>query len=204
MIEKTLYDFFRIVANHEYLERIADVDQPLWGAGYIIDIIDVFVAELKELGLTVTLRASHDLLELRSELAACPKDAKLSSMQLSKLREITSKLWPTLQAESGGMVAYIVSERRFPIERLLGGVDGLFGKDVFQRLPVFAQHDFTEAARCLAFQRATAAAFHMLRGNGIGAARILLQEIASKARRAYVGANRCINGSILGAFRPLC
>lgn len=62
------------------------------------------------------------------------------------------------------MVAYVISERRFPTDRLLSDIGSLFGKDIFRRLPPFGQQDFVEAGKCLAFERPTAAAFHMLRG----------------------------------------
>jgi hypothetical protein len=84
--------------------------------------------------------------------------------QVRSLGGIMREIWPTLDAESSGMIAYIVSERRFPIERLVDDVGGLFGKDIFKKLPIIAQQDFAEAAKCLAFERATAGAFHMLRG----------------------------------------
>jgi hypothetical protein len=74
------------------------------------------------------------------------------------------ELWPTLAAESGGMKAYIISERRFQVERLVTDVGGLFATGAFEKLPVLSQQDFSEAAKCLAFERATAGAFHMLRG----------------------------------------
>lgn len=163
MIEKPISELLRLGANHEYLERIVGAGSPIWGEKHVIAIIDAFFATLTELGLTVTIRVARDLKTLRDEFAKCAKDAVLSRDQISKLREITEKIWPTLAAETGGMVAYIVSERRFPIERLLGGISGLFAKDVFSKMPTLAQEDFTEAGKCLAFERGTAAAFHMLR-----------------------------------------
>jgi hypothetical protein len=74
------------------------------------------------------------------------------------------EIWPTLRAESSGMIAYTISERRFPIEYLMDNVGRLFAKDTFDKLPAIAQQDFIEATKCLAFERSTAAAFHMLRG----------------------------------------
>jgi hypothetical protein len=163
MIEKPISELLRLGANHEYLERIAAVGSPIWGEVAVLGVINAFFATLTELGLTVTLRVADDLEELRGELRSCPKDARLDAAQVSKLHKIAEKIWPTLYAESGGMVAYIVSERRFPIERLLEGISSLLGKDVFSELPALARDDFAEAGRCLAFERATAAAFHMLR-----------------------------------------
>lgn len=79
------------------------------------------------------------------------------------MRKLMLTIRPTFIAEATGVIAYIVSERRIPIERLLQDIGTLFGAGVFERLPAFAQADFSEAGKCLAFERATSAAFHALR-----------------------------------------
>jgi hypothetical protein len=71
---------------------------------------------------------------------------------------------PTLEAEARGFVAYIVSERRFRSDYLIKTPNSLFASGVYGKLPKLAQLDFAEAGKCLAFERPTAAAFHMLRG----------------------------------------
>jgi hypothetical protein len=43
-------------------------------------------------------------------------------------------------------------------------VDDLFAKDIFSKLSEIAKFDFYEAGKCIAFERSTAAAFHVLRG----------------------------------------
>jgi len=70
----------------------------------------------------------------------------------------------TLQAESAGNVAYFVTDKRLDVDKLLGRPEDLFAPDVFQNLPEIAKYDFTEAGFCIAFERPTAAAFHLLRG----------------------------------------
>jgi hypothetical protein len=137
---------------------------PVHGPQKVVSIIDQFLSKLEELGLTVTLRAAEKLRALRKELASLPAGATLGESNTSRISVIMRELWPTLEAESGGTVAYIISERRFPIEKLIANVGGLFAKDAFQGIPMFAQQDFSEAGKCLAFERATSAAFHMLRG----------------------------------------
>ncbi len=73
------------------------------------------------------------------------------------------ELRPTLEAEARGMVAYIISERRFRIDHLINSPSSLFAKTTYENLPSIAKDDFAEAGKCLAFERPTAAAFHMLR-----------------------------------------
>jgi len=164
MLEKKVSELLRIGTRQEYLERIVTAGLSIHGDRKVLGAINNFLIDLQELGLTVTLRAAWKLQELHDVLVKTPLDSKLEENQVRSLRNIMKDIWPTLEAESRGMIAYNVSERRFPIERLVDDVGGLFGKDVFKKLPTIAQQDFAEAAKCLAFERATAGAFHMLRG----------------------------------------
>jgi hypothetical protein len=164
MLEKTVRELIQIGSRQEYLERIATSKTSVHGEWMVIGAISRFFSDLEGLGLTVTIRAASQLREFRNELAKTPADTVLGDANHERLQELMKEVWPTLAAESGGMIAYLVSERRFPVERLMGDVGGLFAKDVFKKLPSISQQDFTESAKCLAFERATAAAFHMLRG----------------------------------------
>jgi hypothetical protein len=130
----------------------------------VLHSIDKFFECLELLQLKVSIRAANELVPIRAELASCAQDATLSKAQAGRINSILKDITATIIAESDGMFAYIISERRIPIERLLRGMGDLFAKDVFNQLPDLAKQDFSEAGRCLAFERPTAAAFHMLRG----------------------------------------
>jgi hypothetical protein len=127
-----------------------------------LENVTSFLEHLDELGLTVTSRAAHRLKPIKEEIEKS-SDTYLSQELATRLREVMTTLRPTLEAEARGMIAYIISERRFRIDHLIKGHRHLFAKAVYEGLPEFAQKDFTEAAKCLAFERPTAAAFHMLR-----------------------------------------
>jgi len=60
-------------------------------------------------------------------------------------------------------VAFIVTDKRIDVEKLLDEVAGLFAPGTFAKLPEIAQYDFAESGKCIAFERPTAAAFHCLR-----------------------------------------
>src|SRR5262249_30309736 len=60
--------------------------------------------------------------------------------------------------------AYVVTPKILDVQRLLGNVSILFAPGVFQKLPEIAKRDYSEAGKCIAFERPTAAAFHLLRG----------------------------------------
>jgi hypothetical protein len=163
MIEKNIAWLLTFGATQEFLERIVVASMSIHGDSQIVDMMEYFLDNLSQLGFTVTLRAANELIALKDELSKSDKGAKITEDQVQKLNRIMRGLWPTLNAESRGMVAYIVSERRYPIEGLTEDISRLFGKGVFDGLPDIARQDFSEAGKCLAFERPTAAAFHMLR-----------------------------------------
>jgi hypothetical protein len=132
------------------------------GKDLLLDNMNRFLGQLDELGLAVTKRAALKLIEIRDELDKSA-DTKMTDAQAVRLRVVMHELRPTLLAEAGGMIGYIISERRFPIEYLLDHIDRMSAVKVFESLPEMAKHDFVEAGKCLAFERSTAAAFHMLR-----------------------------------------
>ena len=70
----------------------------------------------------------------------------------------------TLVAEAAGKVAFIASDKRYTVEKLLEDIASLMSEGVFDELPELARHDFMEGGRALAFELPTAAAFHFLRG----------------------------------------
>jgi hypothetical protein len=73
-------------------------------------------------------------------------------------------IYKTLYAEIIGKTAYVVTEKRIDVEKLLNNIERLFPSGIFGRLPNISRYDLTEAGKCVAFERPTAAAFHLLRG----------------------------------------
>lgn len=88
---------------------------------------------------------------------AVPKDIA------NELEKLSEKVEPTIDAELQLTYAYILDEKRLGLNRLLDSIEDLFGEDVFKKLSNQAQRDFMEAGRCLAYERYTASAFHILR-----------------------------------------
>jgi hypothetical protein len=129
----------------------------------ILDNLRGFLSDLEELGLAVTSRAARDLRRFTKELEESSDD-HLSDAQATRLTDMMDTIRPTLEAEARGFVEYIVSERRFRSDYLIKRPSALFASGVYDKLPKLAQLDFAEAGKCLAFERPTAAAFHMLRG----------------------------------------
>ncbi len=72
-----------------------------------------------------------------------------------------------MSAECRGIFAYITSEKRYDVSKLSDSIERLFSPDTYNNLPDMAQYDFSEAGKCIVFERSTAAAFHILRGTEV-------------------------------------
>jgi hypothetical protein len=144
----------------------ASAGHQIHGRAYIIDNIEVLLKRLEKLGLNVTAKVASQegLPKLLDELKETDKDATLTAAQASKLSEKMDTLQTVLRAESVEKYAFVTSPKRWDVERLLGDPGSLFGDEVFAQLDPIASYDFAEACKCIAFERSTAAVFHLMRG----------------------------------------
>lgn len=134
--------------------------------GYVLDNIDEFISYLDDLNLPVTRNVSKNrLVAFQKVLQATDKDSVLDESQAEELQEITKELETTLIAELAGLSAYVVTPKRIDIDKLQNNVNLLFAPTVFEKLPTVAQYDLREAGKCIAFERPTAAAFHLMRAS---------------------------------------
>ena len=148
------------------LRYIIDVKEGwrVHGKDFILKNIEYFFAYLQEFDLPVTQRAAYKLRQFRDELAKSDSDHKLTAGEASKLGDIMVDVRNTLFAEAGGNVAFIVTDKRIDVNKLLSDVPALMAPSVFNSVPYIAQYDFIEAGKCIAFELPTSAAFHILRG----------------------------------------
>ena len=168
MESKSISIYIYFGAVDQYLRSlqyiVSDIQLPV-RAGEVVKYLNAFFTQLKEFGLTVSLRAAeYELQEMRDELAKLAAKDTLTSGQASKLSKAVGELKQTIRAEADGKVAFIVTDKRTDVNKLLHNVRSLLGRKVFESMPAIAQYDFEEAGKCLAFERPTAAAFHLLRG----------------------------------------
>ncbi len=131
--------------------------------GGIRDNIEAFFSYLDDLGLIVTRRASRELADFAESLSD-EEGVSLTQGQSEQLSAIMRQIRKTLDAELEGFEAYIVTPKRIDIEKLLKDTPSLLAPGVYSKLPEIAQFDLAEAGKCIAFERSTAAAFHILRG----------------------------------------
>lgn len=137
---------------------------PVHGKRNVLFYIDDIFNYLEEFKLPVSRRAAHSLNELRKELAKSDLDRKLTADEASEISQIMGDLEKTLLAEAHGNIAFIVTDKRIDVDKLLYDVPSLMAPGVFDSLPDIARYDFGEAGKCIAFELPTAAAFHLLRG----------------------------------------
>jgi len=119
--------------------------------------------EKHDLRITATVATAEGLHELLDELEASDNDS-LTEDQAKVLSGGMTNTRPTLEAEAHEKKAFVVSPKRWAVDTLLKEPSSLFAKDVFVEISEMVRYDFQEACRCLAFERSTAAAFHVLRG----------------------------------------
>lgn len=162
MEAKSIYGYYWFGTCLRYLQDASE-GTPVHGEDLILSNAEAFFRYLKELNLAVTRRAASDLRDFQGELGELPKEAELTRQQSSRLQELMGDIRKTLEAEIQGIEAFIVTPKRYDIKRLLEDIGSLLAPGVYRKLPEIARYDFAEAGKCIAFERPTAAAFHILR-----------------------------------------
>jgi len=157
-----VFRFWQFGTNVRFLQD-AKEGFAIHGTGKILANLESLFRRLDELELCVTIRAATPVQEVQAELKATPADAKLTSAQATKLAKAVRDLRQTMEAELKGINAYSVSPKRLDTDKLLDDVPSLFAPACFDALTTVAQYDLTEAGKCIAFERPTAAAFHLMR-----------------------------------------
>jgi len=161
MKSKSIYKYIYFGTALRYLQD-AKEGHPIKGDGRILLNLNTFLSCLEEFHLPVTQRAAGELMSFKDEIKKL--EGSLTEEQASNLGTIMTDLRKTLFAEASGNIAYIVVDKRIDVNKLLSGVSSLMAPGVFDKLPTIAKYDFEEAGKCIAFERPTAAAFHILRG----------------------------------------
>lgn len=126
--------------------------------------ISWFLKGLEDFNLKITNTASNNLREYKKNiLDPLPNNHIITREEATELRRLMAEIRPTLYAESANLSAYILSDKRFTIDKLINGVSTLFPPEIFDLLTNHAKNDLGEAGKCIAVYRPTAAAFHTLR-----------------------------------------
>lgn len=131
---------------------------PLANMNFILDF-------LNENNMRVSANAAIELRNFRDILLNREGENRaLSQDDCRELNTIMNALRPTILAESIEVTAIFPREKRYNFKHLTERPERIFGDATFQVLPEVAKHDFSEACLCIAVERPTAAAFHLMRG----------------------------------------
>lgn len=148
---------------------------------YVIYFLNEFFIYLDTYNFTVTKNATYTLEQFKDELEKTDSDHKLSKNESEKLNELMNEVFNVLYAEAQGKITYTITDKRMDVNKLLSDVPALLALKVFNLLPGIARYDLIEAGKCTAFERPTAAAFHLLRGTE-GVLRKLYCDIVKRKR----------------------
>lgn len=166
MKKVTIFKYYSF--GHDYkllLERTEETTNDV-----LLDDLNVFLDTIEELELKVT-QSGIEQKELKKDkkklekLISEKKGAeKVPQSIISSIKSKLDKIDHILDAEIQLKDGYVLDEKRYSLTILTERIDKLFSSDSYNKIPTIAQYDFKEAGMCLAFDRFTASAFHLLRG----------------------------------------
>lgn len=161
MYKKTISSYYFFGTGMRYLQDAA-IGWDIHSEACVLDNINWFLSHLEKIDLKVTKRASFKLIEFKAKLEKTTEKF-LTNEFASELAKIMGEIRFTLDAEIQGIESFIASPKRYEQDKLFDDVTSLFSPNVFEEFHDIAKLDFIEAGKCIVFDRATAAAFHILR-----------------------------------------
>lgn len=156
-------EYINLGAQLSYL-RSARENNTVHGNDLILDNIKKFIDNIENSEFKVTQNALLELIKFKETLEKTDKNYLISKAEVKKLYNIMDRILLVLRAETMNYFTFSISEKRIDSSKLIFNIDLLFAKDVFNSLPDSIQYDFSEGGKCIAFECATASAFHVLRG----------------------------------------
>ena len=146
--------------------RFAKENVPYHAKNMVKDSLEVLISYVDKLNLNVTsnVRWFKYLMGFKELLDNTDKDYQLTKDNVQSLTNHMHSLRCVIDAELEGRSVFVITEKRMKVNRLLNNIGNLFAQDVFIKLPNLPRFDFNEGGKCIAFERPTAGAFHILRG----------------------------------------
>lgn len=164
MLSRPIYPYIAFGASLRYLQD-AQQGYRLSGNGHIISNIEKILKKLEQLSLPVSKRAvpTRELVRFKEQLIQKPEGATLDAEEASDLNRIITELRIVIEAETSGSFAFIVTEKRIDVQKLLSDVKSLMPVGVFEQQTDEIKYDLEQSGKCLAFELPTASAFHIIR-----------------------------------------
>ncbi len=176
MIPKSIEEYINLGGQLSYL-RSANENNMVHGDINILGNINTFLKSIENSEFKVTQNALSELIKYKETLEKMDSDAYISKEEARQLYKIMDRILLVLRAETRNFFTFSISEKRIDSTKLIFKIDLLLAKDVFNSLPDSIQYDFSEGGKCIAFECATASAFHVLRGVE-GLLRLLLKKLS--------------------------
>jgi hypothetical protein len=152
----------------------------LLGEGHILENLKILPNKMSQLGFDVSkslfdfkMQSIQD--DLQAKVDSEGKGAKLGDEKVLFSR-VARQLEDSVLAEAATLLIAVPSKRRIPISQLLQESSSILGRGVYVGLTSIAKSDWDGSCKCLAFECATASAFHALR---------CLEECVRTTYRAY-------------------
>lgn len=161
----------KVVSIHEYIYlgtniwyfQTMNTRRTIDNPGGIKENLRSLTSKLDSFGFPVSTRAARKLVKYCNEQFELAEGNRFSSAVCEEVSKIANILRPTINAEAQGLFAHILTEQRYSSEYLLDDPWKLFAPDARSKLDDIAVNDIEEAAKCIVFERPTAAAFHLMR-----------------------------------------
>jgi hypothetical protein len=162
--ELDLRDFVLFGATMQYL-RYVDAGSPVHEELMILHGLNKLMEYMEKLRLRVSAKSSSyaGLKKFTEILSATDQSYCLTADDANKIKKFMESLQDTIYAELHVKHVHYITEKRIDVEKL-SAVKELINPLMYDLLPDVCQYDFAEAGKCIIYERATAAAFHTLRG----------------------------------------
>lgn len=165
MKTKNIKDYVAFGREINYL-RLVEPGRPYHKSNFVKDSFERFIRNIDELNLEVTSKVIwfKELKEYKEKLDETDSKYTLKMEDVNEIFPLMDKLNRVIIAELQGRIVYVITEKRIKVEKLLDEIKDLFAQNIFNELPDLPRFDFKEGGKCIAFERSTAGAFHILRG----------------------------------------
>ena len=165
MKKKNIKDFVDFGRSINYL-RFIQVDALNNGRSMVKYALETSITSVDELDLIVTanVRQFLDLKEYKEKYDEKNSDGLVTNEDIQEISSLMHHIKDVIDAELQGKIVFVITEKRMKVTKLLDDIKTLFAEDVFINLPDLPRFDFKEGGKCIAFERPTAGAFHILRG----------------------------------------
>lgn len=165
MKTKNINDYVSFGRGINYL-RFVRLGVPYHPKNFVKDSFEKLIRNIDELNLEVTSKVDwfRELKEYKERLDKTSSDFKLERKDVKKIYNLMNKIERVISAELQGRIVFVITEKRIKVEKLLDEIKDLFAQNIFNELPDLPRFDFKEGGKCIAFERSTAGAFHILRG----------------------------------------